>query len=251
MLDEAIAENLVEITEIDRGGSVPVLKLKNKSDTNVFLMDGEQLIGAKQNRILNLSVLAAGNCDLEIPVSCVEQGRWSWRSKHFGSSGNAAHGTVRARKARSVSESMRTRRSRRSDQGEIWADIRAKTARMHTHSETTSMDDMYASTASRVEAAVVARPTTPTTPSQVGAAFAVRGRLCGVDVFEHPAVAEKLLPKLIRSYTLDTLDPGTAGSEQAGVSLGRDLRLNDDTLSGGALVEGQRVVHLSAFAPAA
>jgi hypothetical protein len=71
-LDEALAAETLDITETSEGGSVPLLKLLNRGDDAVFLMAGEQLVGAKQNRILNTSILAAAHGDLTIPVSCVE-----------------------------------------------------------------------------------------------------------------------------------------------------------------------------------
>ena len=71
------------ITEISTGGSVPELKLVNKSADKIMVVDGEELMGAKQNRIVNASFLNAGNSEVTIPVSCVEQGRWSYRSAMF------------------------------------------------------------------------------------------------------------------------------------------------------------------------
>ena len=43
----------------ERAGSVPELAVKNPTDANVLLYDGEELLGAKQNRILNVTVLVA------------------------------------------------------------------------------------------------------------------------------------------------------------------------------------------------
>jgi hypothetical protein len=43
------------------------------------LLDGEELIGAKQNRALNLTILAPAKQVIVIPVSCVEAGRWHLR----------------------------------------------------------------------------------------------------------------------------------------------------------------------------
>ena len=47
------------------------------------MLDGEELIGAKQNRILNTTVLVAAHTEVTIPVSCVEQGRWGYRGRQF------------------------------------------------------------------------------------------------------------------------------------------------------------------------
>src|SRR5213593_1707983 len=74
-LDEAIPLGF-HVTELDAAGSVPELLAKNPLDENVLLYDGEELLGAKQNRILNVSVLVAAQSETRIPVSCVEEGRW-------------------------------------------------------------------------------------------------------------------------------------------------------------------------------
>ena len=82
-LDEALPRGL-RITETSDAGSVPELLVENATDSDVLLYDGEELVGAKQNRILNVSVLVGAGAKLPIPVSCVEQGRWSRQSDSFG-----------------------------------------------------------------------------------------------------------------------------------------------------------------------
>ena len=73
----------IEISEVSEGGSVPELRLKNKLDQDVFAADGETLLGAKQNRVLNSSIYVKASAEIVIPVSCVEQGRWSYQSRNF------------------------------------------------------------------------------------------------------------------------------------------------------------------------
>ena len=51
---------------------MPTLRVINGADRPVLLLDGEELVGAKQNRVLNTSVLVAKGARLDIPVSCVE-----------------------------------------------------------------------------------------------------------------------------------------------------------------------------------
>ncbi len=72
-LEEAGAR--ARVTEVSEAGSVPFLKVANGADRPLLLLDGEELIGAKQNRILNTTVLVAAHTEVTIPVSCVEQGR--------------------------------------------------------------------------------------------------------------------------------------------------------------------------------
>ena len=47
-LDEALAAGQTRVTEVSEGGSVPELKFVNEGDKPVLLIDGEELVGAKQ-----------------------------------------------------------------------------------------------------------------------------------------------------------------------------------------------------------
>ena len=57
----ALLNGSAKITEVSEGGSVPTLNLENLTDLPVLIIDGEELLGARQNRISNLTVLAPGN----------------------------------------------------------------------------------------------------------------------------------------------------------------------------------------------
>ncbi len=61
LLEDGIAQGKVRVTELHAGGSVPELRLENNADLPVLLVDGEELVGAKQNRVLNLTILAPAN----------------------------------------------------------------------------------------------------------------------------------------------------------------------------------------------
>ena len=267
-LDEALARKLVRITEVDESGSVPELRFVNEGNRQVLLMDGEELVGAKQNRTLNITILAAEHSVLPLPVTCVEAGRWAHASAEFSSGSRSHYAAGRAQKHASVSESLRMRGDRRADQGEVWADIDAKASRMSSVSETHAMADMYAQNETSVEPFVEA---IPAQFHQRGAVFVIGGEIIGCDLFDCAATLSKLLPKIVRSYALDAVDRDSASScvardpssmevrelleriaaaETTGfpaIGLGEDFRLQTPGLAGGALVEDGRVVHLGAF----
>jgi hypothetical protein len=268
-LDEALERKCSVVTEVSEGGSVPELKFVNSGGLPVFLLDGEELVGAKQNRILNLSILVAAGKTLIIPVSCVEAGRWSHRSQHFASAPRAHYAEGRARKMAQVSASLRATGQRRSDQSAVWDHIREKSANFCVSSETSAMSDIFEQESVRLEDYV--RPF-PVVEGQSGAIFAIGERIAGFDLFDSPDTFRKLFPKLLRSYGLDALDharregsdtkarctPAKANAflgrvakskaeEFPAVGEGIDVRLSGRNLNGAALVADDHVIHLSAF----
>jgi hypothetical protein len=269
-LDEALEQKCSVITEVSEGGSVPELKFVNSGDKRVFLLDGEELIGAKQNRILNLSILVAAGKTLIIPVSCVEAGRWSHRSRQFASAPRAHYAEGRARKMAQVSASMRSSGQRRSDQAEVWRDISEKSAKFRVSSETSAAGAIFEQEATRLEDYVLAFSVLE---GQAGAVFAIDGRVAGLELFDSAETLRKLLPKLLRSYGLDALDRSmskpsgqetqctsteaqaflnrvtTAKAEEfPAIGEGQDIRLAGRNLTGAALAADGRIIHLSAFA---
>jgi hypothetical protein len=268
-LDQALARNAAHVSEVSESGSVPELFFDNASDERILLADGEELVGAKQNRILNISILVGAQHKVRIPVSCVEAGRWHYRSRAFGSAGRKLFAKARASKSADVTESLLRTGSRRSDQSKVWADIEAKMAALDCASPTAAMADIYEQRKARLDGYATAfKPCA----GQVGAVFAVDGRIAGVELYDSDETFARFLGKLVGSYALDAIEsdpPASAGATlddvraflarlQSAASrsfpstdLGEDLRWADPEVTGGALVYEGRVVHLSAFAPVA
>jgi hypothetical protein len=265
-LAEALRDRTVEVTELTDSGSVPELRLVNKGEQPIFLLDGEELIGAQQNRVLNLSVLAPANASLVIPVSCVEQGRWQVGQSQFQGGAQVQFASGRGKKLQRVTESMKQGNGRRSDQQEVWADIQGLFARLGKQSQTGAMADAFAGQFEDVERYVsVFRMTS----GQTGLAVALNGKMQGLDLFDSSDTLRYLLPKLIRSWALEAIaskstEPGAPvqadsleqflarvrGADvlrQPGVGLGEDLRLSSKSVAGAALSSFDRIVHLAAF----
>ena len=141
-LDEALKEGKARVTEISDAGAVSKLLFKNSGESKVLLIDGDELVGAKQNRIINLTILVPANTELEIPVSCVEAGRWSRRSDEFYSKKRAMYSRARAAKMEQVSASLKRSGDRSSDQSEVWKEISAHKDSLSVKSPTDAMSDI-------------------------------------------------------------------------------------------------------------
>jgi hypothetical protein len=257
-LDEALTRGL-RITETSDAGTVPELFVENPTGDAVLLYDGEELVGAKQNRILNVSVLVGAGAKLEIPVSCVEQGRWSRRSDRFGAAPHISHAHLRRRKAESLAAQPLARGLA---QGRVWDEVREKQTRMGVRSETAANRDTFEAHASRLRALENAFRLTP---GQCGAVLGLGDDLC-LDAVSRPDVFARLWPKLRAGYLLDALErlDGRPTSvewisafvEELGearatrgpsAGLGEDVRLRGEGVVGSGLVLDGETIQLSAF----
>jgi len=208
-LDEALKADTLDVTELDEGGSVPELKVVNRGDSMVLLLAGEMLVGAKQNRALNASMMVPAAGEMVVPVSCVERGRWGYRSQKFGSGGSSSHPKLRREMNRQAYDSYKKGGVPRSDQGKVWGEVNRKLRAMGSSSPSDALQQAYEDRRAKLNDAV-ARLRVP--EDCCGAAFVFGGRVAGVELFDKPATLAKVLPKLVSAYALDAVEE----SEQSG-----------------------------------
>jgi hypothetical protein len=264
----------VLVTEVSDAGSVPELTVSNPVDQRVFLMDGQELVGAKQNRILNADVLVPAATTLRIPVSCVEQGRWRPISGSFSPGKSASHSTRRA-KMRRDKESLERTGTHDADQHAVWDEVGAVMARHAVASPTAALSDVYAK---QCEQLATFRCTLELPSDAVGVAVFHGRAFQGLDLFDRHATLKYFWESLVDSYAIEWLgipaeaaagdatsseDPGEAERRAAAQALeraasgewkefpspgeGRDWRLEDDQLAGAALVFEDSPIHLQLF----
>jgi hypothetical protein len=264
-LDDSMAAGWTMVTEVSEQGRVPELKVVNGGPRPTLIIDGEELLGAKQNRIVNLTILVPAASELTSPVSCVEAGRWASKSRAFAPAPRTQYASGRAKRMEQVTRSIRSSGARMSDQSEVWADIAEKSHRMHASSPTSAMEAIFRRHGGSIDRFVEScRPA----KGQVGALFAIGGRIAGVELFDSAITCHKLLPKIVRSYTIDAIDrsdePASNGTHlraaadqflaavaasdstsAPAVGIGTDVRLTGAGLTGGALIVDGVVVHAS------
>ena len=203
LLDEALSEGVIEVVEVDKEGSVPELKVINKSFKMILILDGEELVGAKQNRVVNTTIMIKENSSTVIPVSCVEHGRWSYSSASFRSENRMMSSNLRSRKAQQVNYSVRSFGEFRSDQGAIWDEIAQKAERMHVDSPTGAMASIYEKQMPSIQEYT---KQFSLIDGQVGAVFMINGEVTGMDAFGRHETFAKVFNKLLSSYAIDAID---------------------------------------------
>ncbi len=266
LASEAIDAGMLTVTEVDESGTVPELLAVNNADRPILLLDGEELQGAKQNRILNTSVLLPPKSKTRIPVSCVEEGRWSHTSPTF-KTGNYAPSSLRQRKSRDVQFSLRACGRAESDQGAVWDNVAEHIEACAAPSPTRAMSD-----AMDTLAEVLGRyhEALPYPSGTCGVVAAVCGRFVAADAFDSPSTLEAVWARLVASYAVDaeaakdkankTFTAKAASvllehvAEQQcqafnAVGLGDDLRFDAEDVLGQILQVEDHLLHLSVFPP--
>ena len=201
--DDAISDGTVTVEEVSEAGSVPDLSVENKGEIRVLFLEGEELVGAKQNRILNTSVLVAAHSKTKIPVSCVEAGRWGYRSRSFSSSGSHSSSKLRYALKASVSRSVKARRGHRSDQGAVWEEVARQQLALGASSGTRAMSDTFEAHRKRLDEY---QDKLRYVDGAIGAAVAVQGKVVSCDLFDKPATCEKVWKRLLSGVMLDALE---------------------------------------------
>lgn len=203
--DDALSDESLLVEEVSEGGSVPDLLVENKGDLRVLFLEGEELVGAKQNRILNTSVLVAAHSKIEIPVSCVEQGRWGYKSRYFGSSGSHSPSKLRRALKASVSKSVKEDRGYRSDQAEVWKEVACLHAAHGIESGTAAMSDAFDTYEDRIGAY---REKLKYVDGASGVAVAIGGRVVAIDLFDKTATCQKVWDRMLSGVVFDALESG-------------------------------------------
>lgn len=201
-LGAALAAGTLRIAELESGASVPEVSATNSGSTAVLVLDGEELAGAKQNRIVNTTVLIGAGRSVVMPVSCTERGRWHHTSERFADSGNVALREVRAAQKVSVTRHARAYGSFDSDQHAVWAEVDALADRTDAESPTCSMRDMVEASRTSLGGLVASFPVEL---DQIGLLAVLGGEVLGMDLVSRPEAYAQLHERLVASYGFEAL----------------------------------------------
>jgi hypothetical protein len=254
---------------VSESGDVPNLLVTNLGDIPILILAGEELVGAKQNRLVNATFLVAGLSKLTVPVSCVEQGRWGYQGREFKSERRMSSPQLRSKVEEDVLYAVREQRGFRANQSRVWDDISAKSDRLAVNSNTMAMAALYESYDDQLKDYL---KQLPRSSGQTGFLAGINERIAGMELFDSADNLGKYYDKLIQSYALDAIDLkkqkqrhfSQASIEKAeswvaevkkapvaanpSLGLGEDLRIVGDGMVGSCLLHDETLVYLSVFA---
>lgn len=261
---EAFGLGMLVIDEIG-GGQVPEVVVANRSDLPVLLIDGEHLVGAKQDRIINISVMLPAHSKTMLPVSCVEQGRWGYEGESgFAPSREHAYARLRQIQAEATVAAARKGARRAANQGQIWTDVATKHRESGVkHSMSGAMADAYRVRRGFLDE-VRARFERPQ-EGQSGVVACVGDRPIATDLFDRSETLTKVWPRLITGYAMDAVGAeGTKATTETarrfiteasdseatmhdGLGLGFDVAMTSRGVVGNALAWDDAVIHAALF----
>lgn len=232
---------------------VPVLSAHNPTQAPILIVEGEHLVGGKQNRSVNTTILVPKSTKLEIPVTCLEQGRWG-RSRKYTRANLHTPPRIRTLNQNAVASRMRDLgsrarvrpqserqasrvdadrqaprdefvRARMSDQGRAWSASEEMLRNMGSASPTSAVSDadqVYERDADRRGAVENLSDLGPL-PRQSGFAVAHGRWVIAIELFGTHKLLKAHWTSLIRSYMLEPAKPKDRPSATVVLSLLRKL----------------------------
>jgi hypothetical protein len=254
------------VKELDGGGRVNDLVVHNPLEVPVLLYESEEVLGAQQNRTLDVSALVAANSVLRVPVSCVEAGRWDGarRDESFVPAPQTANPRLRRMKNTQARTSLAAGLEARAVQREVWREVADTAGRHGVDSATGAMHDVFERRREQLDA--VARAV-EMHRNEVGTLAAIGGRFVVLDHVSELDALAALHGPLVQGYALEALAAPTAPPPSIddardfielllsapctlgpAVGLGEGLRFAFGGLAGTGLVCEGELVTLTAFA---
>ena len=268
-LSRGLQRDQVEVREVSKFGAVSQLKVLNRSHRPTFIFDGEELVGGKQCRVVNTSILVPSNEELVIPVSCCEAGRWAHRRRPgFSSLERSMPSSLKAAKSVRLRRNLDDSARYDADQGAVWRDIETLSLVRGVRSRTRALGDVFERDRTKIEELIGAFPHQR---GQIGVAAFHGKRLLSLEVFASARLYRQLHETVLHSFASDVLlhrgRPVEAASSYEGDKLlefaalvlggsmsshpspgiGTDVRVSGERGEATGLVANGQLVHLSVF----
>ena len=198
LIEEAIFQGEFQIVE-QGGGAVQQVIAHNRGEVDVLVLEGDTLIGCKQNRMVAWSVLVGARTAVPVSVGCMERGRWSHGGPGFSPGAMPVDPHIRRRSKRETSASVANLAGPRLDQSRAWQDVDGKLREWHVSSDT---DDYHTGLLARLEETRAKLRHLKPAVAQVGVIALHNDRLLGFEAVAHPKTWAVLARRALPAYAL-------------------------------------------------
>ena len=249
-LKEGLKMGLVKIEECDNS-NIEQVKLKNNSISPLILLDGEEIAGSLQNRIISQTMIIAPKSEIKIPVNCSEKGRNTYKSElHY--SNYMANSNTRRKKVYNKNKLR---------QNVVWSSIDDLEKDKNTCSKTNALRDSYEKNKYDIDSYL---KHFKMENNQIGVICIVENKV-GLEIFNNHSLYEKYNEMLLRSYIIDSsnkekinisnkeleniLDSINDDSfiKKEAVGLGKYYKISNSYGNGHILIYENNMVHASFF----
>lgn len=266
----------IVIVEECEPSTVNKVQVTNKAITPLILVDGDEITGAMQNRIINTTTLVPPKTSIEVSVSCTEHGRWQYQSEDywglnkkpvkscFESSDYIANSRTRTAKHQAIFE-------QRDFQSEVWSSISNLEEDISFKSKTSALNDSYENLKSQQDDYL---KHFKLQDNQCGLIAIVNNEIKGIEFFHTPGIYRQYHEKILRSYIIDEIADAKKGAESQsnnlekienevrkvtediskskferskGEGLGDNVRFSNKHGTGSALIYEDAIIHMPYF----
>jgi hypothetical protein len=207
---------------------------------------------------------------INVPVSCVEAGRWNYSKGNVFRKSNVAAPQVRYSLHKSVNKNVKTHKNFGSDQTEIWDSVHKVAKERCVESETSCLNDVYDNYETRLKdfSEKIKYP-----DKSCGLAVFNGSKLVSVDYFGHPELMKANWNDIVRSVALGAVDTlnkpavrkhgplkadqeikkfldgiaESAVSPEKSPGKGQYVRSQSKKHEAGLLIDDDKLVHLSGY----
>jgi len=260
---EALKKGLVSVNEVNEKGSVRYLKISNKSNQKILVLESELITGnaLKQDRVVDRTTLIPENTTIMLQVSCCEKNRWSPAvANNISVSDTLFFSKGRLDNSLDIYEKSKT------DQFKIWDNISERLNDFKIKSFTGSTEEIYQKRKKDIEDLLLSfKPKF----NSLGVGIAIGNRIISIDIFGDSNIFNIYFPRILRSVIIDSYTKKPYQNfickenvykllrqfeksqkklhKSPGGCLGEEIKFNNNQVVGSCLQYNHIMIHFSGF----
>jgi hypothetical protein len=254
-------QGVLQVREKEKeGGIVGQVEACNLGTNPVLILEGDTLIGCRQNRVVAHTVVVVPGATTTIVVGCMERRRWSSVGRQFAFGKLRMDADVRRATVRETAREAVNSGNPELDQGRLWADVSRKLVEAGAFSASEDFSAVIERRAERSRS-----ETLRIDDGEVGVIVMSGDRFVGIELLADSDLWREVAPRTFGSFLFDQLEDASVLAAERWLGALREASLTvqashgeaemDVVLRGSGLVGsgvffGNILAHVAVFADA-